>query len=135
MKVVVEYTPGHWGASASWSAKFKRGSKERVIEDIALNKLYSTLQEELPGEELEYQYLIYGQDFTKAVEEANDLRRQAEELDRRFKANRIKLVREMRDTAPEKGYPVTWEAMAQLLGYQVSTVVTFSKENPAKYEG
>lgn len=143
MKVVVDYTPGRWGAPATWTAKFKIGSKEHTIEDIPLTKLYDTLIERLAEDhgkrltkdDLQCQYLVYDQDFTTEIEEANQLRKDYEETNRAFKTNRIKLVRAMRDAAPPKGYPVVWEAMAEVLGYQVSTVVAFSKENPDKYAG
>lgn len=105
---------------------FERNSLEEIRETLSAHlRDYHGVTEDV---EPVFRYQINGIDITDEADVANQARAAAEEADRLHKLARLKFANRLRDQG------ATMESIAQLLGYQLSTVATFLRDKESKFE-
>lgn len=127
---VVSFLPGVWKRPAKWNVHhddcvFERSSIEEIRETVQAHmKHYHDLDDVVPS----FRYQINGIDVTDQVDFVHQKRRVVEEADRQHKLARLEFGLMMRKEG------ATMESIAQLLDYQLSTVATFLRDKPSKFE-
>lgn len=138
MEVTVNYKPGGWKRPAGWTVNHD----ECVIERSSIQEIRDTFAahmrdyhgETVDLKSVKWRYVFNGKDLTADLARAAAARAAVEKADRRHRVVRIEVARKIRENGVQPEDPVVWEAVAQVMGYESSTVVMFVRESPGKYK-